>query len=162
MKTEPVHPYARHTRVAPPSGEREPEELAYKFLSRGFHLKTRIDSHMARIQTLREQATAITSALDGMPHGGGRMPHGLEKVTARIVDMQNMVTEELQDYLDEMERIREAVDGVENPDWRAVLEMRYLSFMTWDRIVEKLPFSRSTVLEYHRRGLREIGEKVRQ
>ncbi len=109
------------------AAETRPVDQAYHFLSRGFLLKIQLDNHLDRLRAMNENASRITSVMNGMPRSGS-LPHGLEDMIARIVDYEASLVDEILDFLDALDEIRKVIFQVPDQKHRLVLELRYLSF----------------------------------
>lgn len=111
---------------------------AKEYLNQAYRIDERIDSKLKQIENLKSLATRVTSVFSDMPHSSTPDNQRLEKTIAEIVDLENEISTDIGRLIDLKREINSAINSVENPEHRTLLEMRYLNFQTWEQIAVKL------------------------
>ena len=111
---------------------------AKEYLSQAYHIDERIESKLTQIESLKSLATRVTSVFSDMPHSPTPNNHRLEKIIADIIDLENEILNDVNELVDSKREVNSVINFVENPEHRTLLEMRYLSFQTWEQIAVKL------------------------
>ena len=57
--------------------------------------------------------------------------------------------------------IRELIAQIRKPEYRTLLELRYLGFRTWDAIAEEMGFEPRTIYRLHSNALRVVERLMR-
>lgn len=77
---------------------------------------------------------------------------------AAMVDLQHDLNGEIDLLVETKKAIGRLIGQVANPHYRALLEMRYLCFDTWEVIAEALHYDVRWVHVLHGRALQEVGK----
>ena len=128
---------------------------AKEYLQRAFNLRRRIAAKETHLEELRTQAEHITADLTGMPRGSGPSSP-VERVAVQIADLSWEIELDWLDLLQYQAEIRKTIERVEDPLVVQVLSARYISYMPWRKIAERLHYSERAIYKIHRRGLRAI------
>lgn len=72
----------------------------------------------------------------------------------------NDYIEEKQILEDDMKKITEAIETVDNLKQKNVLKYKYLEFLSFEKIEEKMGYSVSSISNFHRRGIIKICKKI--
>ncbi len=127
-----------------------------EYLGQAFHIDQRINSKIEQLSSLHDLATKATTALGSEPVSGMRNPQQMQDVIAKMVDLENELNGDI-DALVELKRaIMCVIKGVKNKEHQTLLEMRYLSFMTWERIAVDLGYSIQHIHRLHKQALEKI------
>lgn len=125
-----------------------------EYLSQAHRLNELIDSDLEELKNLRLLSTSISSpdaSKDIVKSSKGSDKIG--GIVSKIVDLDNHINEEIDNLVDLKAEIRQRISQIPTKDERLVLQNRYLNFMTWERLAEKLGFTRQWVQEIHKRAL---------
>ena len=106
-------------------------------------LRRLIDTDVEELKRLRRLSVSISSADPSKEFvsGGPRIQCKFSYIVEQIIDLENKIKEEIREYIAETTRIREAINQVENPTYKAFLKYRYLENMTYNQIAEKMGYS---------------------
>ena len=85
----------------------------------------------------------------------------MEGVIVKIIDLENEIDEEIDKLVDLKHEIVSLIKQVKNPEYKTLLELRYLCFRTWEQIAVEMDYNYRSVLKIHGRALRsfEISER---
>ena len=123
------------------------------YLSQVRRIENEITCRLAHIRCLRE-ARPGGLVLDAVHTGGAGDPTGDQAV--RIEEMQK----EIEQLYGSMQKIRSDIARTVGrlPDTRArcLMEMRYLSGLSWERIAESLSITPRSALRLHQKALRSV------
>ncbi len=108
------------------------------YLSQAQKIDMRINSKLEQLESLNRLAERVTAvAGNDMPHSSPDV-HRFEKTLASIADTENTINASIDKLLELKQDIAKTIETVHDPRYKAVLEMKYLNFMTWEKIGEQL------------------------
>ena len=105
---------------------------------------------------LRENATKATATLSDMPHSDSPNLKSMENTICKIVDLEREINRDIDQLVDLKAEAREALAQMPNPDESLILELRYFSRKTWEKIAEETGYSVRHVTRLHGRGLQHF------
>jgi enoyl reductase-like protein len=114
---------------------------AREFLSMGYRLDRRIGSKLEQIQSLRELAMKANAVLSNMPSNATKNFHRMENAIAKMVDLETEINTDIIALVNLKKSIISAIKSVNNPEFQTLLELRYLSFKSWEEIAVDLHYS---------------------
>ncbi len=128
---------------------------AKEFLRQVRFVDRMIDSKLRQVERLRDEAGRTTLLLSDMPRGGGSRNH-LEDVITKIVDLENEINRDIDRLVDLKTAARTAINAIQEPEYRLILELRYLCYKTWPEIMDALGYSEAHLYRLHGRALRSF------
>ena len=132
---------------------------AKEYLSQAFHLDHRIDSKIDQIASLNELATKCTSAITGMPHNPSASQSTMADAVCKIIDLQELLKRDLSALVDLKREIMGVINGIQNDEYKTVLEKRYLCFIPWEQIAVDMGYSIHHLYKIHNAALEIVGEQ---
>lgn len=130
-----------------------------ELLQQAYKIDTQINSKIEQIKSLRELAEKTTTALNGMPSGNGNRQ---EDAIVNMVDLQREMCDEVTKLVDIKREAWRAIKEVDNPDYRTVLELRYLSFLRWEEIAVIMGYSMRGIFRIHKEAINSMNDKTVQ
>jgi DNA-directed RNA polymerase specialized sigma subunit len=131
---------------------------AKQYLRKAYRLHELIESEKAELDALRELAQSVSSSsVSDMPRSPSRdnaAPY--ENHVLKMVDLEAKINREIQEYLAIGDEIREVINRVEDNEERLLLRNRYIHYMEWDDICDKMHMSRRTIHRIHSSALRNV------
>lgn len=125
------------------------------YLSQARYLDMRIKSKLQQIDSLNELATICNTVITGMP----RTPPGSISRTAdaicKIIDLQDEINNDIDALVDIKKEIMRVIKAVANPEHQALLEKRYLCFLSWEKIAVDMGYDLRYTHKLHNRALNE-------
>ena len=131
---------------------------AQEYLEQAQQLDRQIDSKMMQLSRLRDLATKTTGTMSDDVVSHTRNVHSLEDVIAAILDMENEISADIQKAFDLKKEIAGAIKAIEDSSVSPVLEYRYLCYLPWSEISQRMDCSLSTVYRKHTDGLKKVSE----
>ena len=132
---------------------------AKQYLLRAYNLKRRIEAKEMHLEELRTQAEHITADLNGMPRGSGPSSP-VERVAVQIADLSWELELDWLDLLQYQEETKHLIERLDNDADVQVMSLRYLSYLTWERIAEEVHYSGSQVYRIQVRAHRKIEQMI--
>lgn len=129
---------------------------AREYLSQAFLLDRRIRAKERQLECMRTHAAYATPELTGMPKAGSRTVSHVEDAAIRMLELEQMISEQIAELVRLRKEIAGVIQAVNNPECEALLEMRYLSLMSWEQISDVLGYHSKYVFDVHRRALEMI------
>lgn len=129
---------------------------AKEYLEQARYLDQRINSKLTQVESLRSLATRVTTVYSDMPHSPTPDNHKLEKIVAKIVDLEHEIDTDVDRLVDLKREIFTVVNDVKDEKYRALLEMRYLGQQTWEQIAVQLGFDSRHIRRMHGWALQAV------
>ena len=127
-----------------------------EYLEQAIYLDQRINSKLTQAENLRSLATKVTTVYSDSPHNPAPDCQRLEKTIAKIIDLENDINKDIDKLVDLKKEITETINSVPDLRHRTILEMRYLSFRTWEQIAVALSLDLRWVHRLHSKALQKI------
>ena len=127
---------------------------AKEYLSQARYLDARINTKIKQLEALNTLATSATSVLTGMPHSPNKARSKMADIVDKIVDLQAEINRDIDALVDLKGEMRSKLEMVPAEDYKAILEMRYLCFMSWEQIASNLGLSVPYTYKLHDRALK--------
>lgn len=127
-----------------------------EYLEQAVYLDQRINSKLTQVENLRSLATKVTTVYSDSPHSPAPDCQRLEKTIAKIIDLENDINKDIDTLVDLKKEITETINGIPDLRQRTILEMRYLSFRTWEQIAVTLSLDLRWVHRLHSKALQKI------
>jgi len=134
---------------------------AKEYLSRAYRIDQRINSKLEQVQALRNLAEKASAILSGTPVGKNSEPHQMESTIAKMMDLEAVINIDLKQLVDTKHEIITMIKCVESTQLQTLLELRYLSFFTWEQIAEAMEIQPRQVFRLHGKALGEV-ENIRR
>lgn len=128
---------------------------AKQYLKQAYRLNELINSDLAELQSLK----ALSTTISAIQYDADRVQNGnvetskVESVVLKIIDLERTIDEEINAFLVLKAAIREGINAVENPNERLLLRLRYVEFLSWTDIQDKMGFCKTQVHRVHGRAL---------
>ena len=127
---------------------------AKEYLSQARYLDARINTKIKQLEALNTLATSATSVLTGMPHSPNKATSKMADIVDKIVNLQAEINRDIDALVDLKGEMRSKLEMVPAEDYKAILEMRYLCFMSWEQIASNLGLSVPYTYKLHDRALK--------
>ena len=127
---------------------------AKEYLSQARYLDARINTKIKQLEALNTLATSATYVLTGMPHSPNKATSKMADIVDKIVDLQAEINRDIDALVDLKGEMRSKLEMVPAEDYKAILEMRYLCFMSWEQIASNLGLSVPYTYKLHDRALK--------
>ena len=125
---------------------------AKEYLQQAYYIDSEIDSKLAQVTVLRQTAAKATSTMSITP-GGGYDVHRMEATIVRMVDLEAEINSDIDRLVGLKREIGAKIRAVERPEYRIVLERRYLCYESWEQIAVDLGYDIRHVYRIHGEAL---------
>lgn len=127
---------------------------AYDYLNTIRILDALIQSKLEEQQQLKELATQITQAGDGLPHATG-VSDKVGSTVSKLVDLQNDTAVLVEEYRNKRQEIIKVLELLP-PNQYAVLHKRFVLFKKWEEIADEMMYSERQVHRIRKRAIRLV------
>ncbi|MBS4931821.1 MAG: sigma-70 family RNA polymerase sigma factor [Clostridiales bacterium] len=127
-----------------------------EYLSQAYRLDQRIHSKLEQVSTLRSLAQKMTVSFGNEGGRGVRNQSPMENTIVKIMDLEEEIDQEIDRLIDLKQEIMGVISSVEDIDCQLLLELRYLTFKTWEQIAEIMNFTLQWVYALHQKALSKI------
>lgn len=129
-----------------------------EYLNQARHLDTQINSKLSQIESLSALATKCTATLIDMPGNKNNGTSKMEDTILKIITLQEEINSDIDVLVDLKKEIMTIIKKVENSEYRTLLENRYLSFLSWEKIAVEMKYSIQQVYRKRTEALKKIEE----
>ena len=135
---------------------------AQEYLSQAYRIDQRINSKLEQVKSMRELAAKATTTISDMPRSATPNIHRMEDTIAKMMDMEAEISADINALLDLKRDITAAIREVEDSTYRMLLELRYLSFKSWEEVAAELNYEKRYLIKVHGRALNKVDTKRHQ
>ena len=110
------------------------------------------------INELKEEITSLSeinsSKVSGMPHSSG-ISNPTEQYFLKKQKLIEKLNKKLERYIEELTRIENIIDNIEEPEIRIIARMRFIDNLNWKEISKKIHLDRSVCYRKIKKYLEE-------
>lgn len=130
------------------------EAYRAKMLLQDFRKLNRlVQEKTERLAALMESATRATSSFEAERISGTGERSRVESLMIRKIDLERQLDGSIDELNAQRYRIQNAIDRVEDPDQRSLLDMRYIDGKRWLFIMDRLHIGETTSRRVHHAAL---------
>ena len=126
-----------------------------RYLERYRYAQMEIDRLKEEIYGWDVKACRVTPRNPGTAAGGGGEDR-IQCCVDKIVELQNLLTEQLKNLVSLREDVERAISAVEDVRLRQLLKFRYIEGMKWEEIAVKMNYTYRNVIKLHGKALEEM------
>ena len=109
-------------------------------LNKLYYLKVDIENIQKEIDSL---PTISSPQLSGMPHGSG-ISNPVVQYVIKKEELTTRLNQKIAKYTEELVRIENIIDRIDDPEVRAIARMRFVQCMKWEDIGDRVHLERTT------------------
>lgn len=128
---------------------------AKEYLSQYKDLNDSINAKLEQVAELRRKAQTVCSGSSGGTHSSTPYDR-IGEITARIVDMEREINEDIDRSIDLQREIRTAIAIVPEVRLRTLLELRYINCLTLEEIAVRIGYCYMQICRLHGKALAEV------
>ena len=132
---------------------------AKEYLKRAWNVDQRINSKLHQLDSLKDMATKATSTLGTEPVSGTRNVQRMADTIDHIVPLENQINDDIDRLVDLKRDVIKTISKVQDTNCLTLLELRYLSFKSWDDIAAEMNYTSRWVHIMHSKALAAV-EKI--
>lgn len=131
---------------------------AKQYLNQAYRLNDLIRSNEQEIADLNE----LKISLMGIDYSKDKVQvspqnnAGYTKIVEKITDLERVIREDTERMLSLKLQIRTVINNVPDNEQRLVLKLRYLNFLQWEEVAEKINVSMRTAIRIHDEGIKKV------
>jgi len=135
-------------------------QYAKDYLSQALYINQSIKSKTAQVESLRELTTSTTAKLTGMPRNPN--PNYFDDYINKSLALEAEIAADLAALIDLKAEIIGVIKSVADRECRNLLELRYLSFRTWEMVAIEMFCDVRHVYRLHNKALAEVDAILRE
>ena len=129
-----------------------------EYLLQARFLDASIRTKVEQIEALNDLATSCTAVISDMPRNPNRGSSRMADAVMKIIDLQEEIKNDMIALVNLKREIMDVIKAVSSLELRTILEKRYLSFISWERIAVELGYSIQHTYRLHDMALKEVEE----
>ena len=130
---------------------------AKEYLKQAFYFNRQIKAKEKRLEWLREITPGPCMRFsEELKAAGNQRSSVVESAALNIVALENEIADDIVHLLAITKDIEKKIRQIDSMEMRTILEMRYLSFMSWEEITARMGYGSSYVFRKHREALRTL------
>ena len=127
-----------------------------QYLEQIHRLDKQIQNKLSEIYQLKTMACSVSVSNDSERVQTSVRNDKLEKVVAKIVDMERETDSLVDTFIEKRNHIINQIDKIENTDYYHILSMRYVGNDTFEEIAKNTNWSIRKVFSLHGKALQEF------
>ena len=127
-----------------------------QYLEQIHRLDKQIQNKLSEIYQLKTMACSVSVSNDSERVQTSVRNDKLEKVVAKIVDMERETDSLVDTFIEKRNHIINQIDKIENTDYYHILSMRYVGNNTFEEIAKNTNWSIRKVFSLHVKALQEF------
>ena len=127
-----------------------------RYLEQIHRLDKQIQNKLSEIYQLKTMACSVSVSNDSERVQTSVRNDKLEKVVAKIVDMERETDSLVDTFIEKRNHIINQIDKIENTDYYHILSMRYVGNNTFEEIAKNTNWSIRKVFSLHGKALQEF------
>jgi len=132
---------------------------AKEYLNQACRLDQRINSKLEQVEALRSLTRKVTVSYGGEKVSCSRKVTSMENTIVRLMEAEEDLNRQIDELVDLKRDIAQLIGTLENTDYQLLLEKRYLSFHSWEKIAEDMHYGSRWVHIVHSRALKAFEKK---
>ena len=131
---------------------------AKEYLYQAYRLDDLINSYRRELASLKELSLSVGSqdtSKDSVSVSKDNSAR-FTRIVDSIVDLETKINNEIENYVAVKNEIHSVIEAVENNDEKLCLRYRYIEFMSWDDIADKMHYELRNVFRLHGKALKNI------
>lgn len=128
---------------------------AKEYLSQYKDLNDSINAKLEQVGELRRKAQTVSSGSSDGAHSSTPRDR-IGEITARIVDLEREINEDIGRSIDLQREIRAAIATVPEVRLRTLLEYKYINLLTLDETAVRMNYSYPQICRLHGRALQSV------
>lgn len=129
---------------------------AKEYLSQVRYIDGLIDSKLEQLERVKTRVAKATMTLSDTRRSGASDSKTQNATVAKIANMERDIDAEVDKLVNLKREIMGVIDKVRNPFYKALLEMRYLYFMSWEDIAYTVDRDITNVYRARHNALRVV------
>lgn len=129
---------------------------AHEYLSQARYLDMQINSKIEQLSALNDLATKCTTTISDMPRNPNHGKSSMEDTIVKIIALKEDINLDIDTLVDLKRAIRESLKKLDNVEYQTLLENRYLSFMSWEKIAVGMNYSIQQIYRIRSRALKTL------
>lgn len=126
-----------------------------EWLSRAWKIDNEITALERELLSAKERMLSVTAHYSDIKVQTSRT-NNTENATVNYMEYKNKLECRVDDLYAVKCEIADAISKVDNPTYKTLLTLRYLQFMTWEKIAVELDITFQWVHVLHKRALKKI------
>lgn len=111
-----------------------------ELLNSHYEINLAIDVKLEQLEELKSLATKVTATYSES-HSTGTHADRVGRFSAKMVDLENEINDEIDSLVDVKLKIKEVVSSVSNATQRAILERHYILNESFEKMADKIGYS---------------------
>lgn len=127
-----------------------------ELLDSHFEINQLIDMKLEQIAELRSLAAKVTASPFSESHSRGTYSDRVGRTAARILDLENEINAEIDRLVEIKIQIRGLASSLSDGVQRAIIERHYILHEPWEKIAEKIGYSRRHITRLHDKAIETL------
>ena len=126
---------------------------AKEYLSRAFLIAKKIEARQKQLEYWKNNSPYSMPVISDMPKGTSSVKSMIEEHSLRVADLEQQISSMMKELSVARAKAESLITSINDPQSEVLLEMRYLSFMSWENISSVLGISVRSVFRLHSQAL---------
>ena len=133
---------------------------AKEYLKQMYRLNELLKSYGDELTMLRQLSNGLVSCMQEHV-SGGELPGDTKTINtlAKVVELEEKIKKEMDSLILLQKDVHESIRNVKDKDEQLLLRYRYIEFLNWNEIAEKMNFSIRNIHRLHAQALQHFWSK---
>jgi DNA-directed RNA polymerase specialized sigma subunit len=129
---------------------------AKDYLCQAWRVDRMASAKLKQVRTLRSLAELAAPGNSCMAMSGSHNVYRMESIICKLLDLESEINADIDNLIELKRSIISVIKQVADNDCRELLELRYLSFLSWGEIAHDMRHSQNYIFELHRKALSKV------
>ncbi len=129
---------------------------AKEFLSQGYKINLSIEARKKQIEELRSIMFGGGLRYSDTPGNPNKGESGMENKLVKVLDMERKVDQDIDRLITMKDDILNSIENVLDPQERALLSLRYIKMLSWEKVAQEMGCSLRNVHNIHGRAIDDV------
>ena len=111
---------------------------------------------MRDLENLRRLSKSIGGSNFEERTKGGERKNKLQDCVIKIVDLEREIEQQVSEYVEYKRKLIKAIDLHKDEKERLLLRLRYIEYLTWEEISDKMNYSARQIYRLHKQALKNF------
>lgn len=128
-----------------------------EFLSQAYLIDQQINSRLEKLKSFQDFVTKVNPTLNNVCASNEKQRQ--ENIVVKIIDLENEINNNIKILIDLKRKIIFIIKKVDVPEYKTLLELRYLFYKSWEQISVEMNCELPQIYKLHKHALENLQQK---
>ncbi len=112
-----------------------------EYMLKAFRLNELIESNLRELDNLREMSTYLSGKMTNEKVQSSNRSDTVANAVIKIIQLEQEINKDIDRLIDLKKEVRDIVEKVESDNEKLLLRLRYIEYLSWEEVAEKMNYS---------------------